>query len=928
MLPARSNRVCISLTFCALALSTAGLAQTTWYVDAQAAPGGTGSAGSPFQTIQEGISAAITAGDVVEVAPGLYQGVGNRNLDFNGRAITVICPAGPELAIIDCENLARAFVFDDAESSATVINGFTVTNGQVTSSGGALLCIGSEPTVRNCIFTNCHTTSTDYYQGGGAVACLNGSTVTFIDCTFDANASGKNGGAAFVLQSTATFRNCTFTANLTGTVSDSYGGAIWGDTANVFMQNCTFTGNQSRGMGGGGATGAYASWFLFTRCHLSDNSGRSGGGHNSSYGQIHFWNCWIAHNTGQYAGGVHCWNGSLRMYGCAVVANRSTASGGGGVYVQHATNYIVNSTIAENQAATRGGGVWAYDNANLYVQNSILWGNTASAGSQLAIEHASGHATVQYSLLQGGQADVYNNGTLTWGDGNLDTDPLFLSPETDVYRPGAGAPGNDAASNSLVPHDDRDLDADGDTTELLPIDLTGGPRFWDDLDADDSGDPNGLPVIVDMGAYEHYPDCDANGVPDDQQPDTDDDGTIDACDGCPADPDKTSAGACGCGVADTDTDSDGTPDCNDGCPDDPDKTEPGTCGCGVADVDTDEDGTPDCLDECPEDPEKTEAGLCGCGTPDTDSDGDGTPDCQDACPEDSTKTAPGACGCGTRDTDSDGDGTPDCQDGCPEDAAKTAPGACGCGTPDADADADGVPDCLDNCPAVANADQADADGDGIGDACDEDAVDEFDGNGDGIPDAQQPHVTSVDVEGGALATFVAPESTHVTAAAVPNPSPEDTPVEAVFPVGFVELHVEGITPGSAAAVEVLLALTAETNSYWKYGPTPANPAPHWYEFLYDGSTGVEFTPTGFTIHYVDGQRGDDDLTADGDIADPGAPAIVADATDQATRLIPACGEGACGAGLLGYVPLTLLGLTGLKIHHRFQRSWTQKTART
>jgi hypothetical protein len=62
-----------------------------------------------------------------------------------------------------------------------------------------------------------------------------------------------------------------------------------------------------------------------------------------------------------------------------------------------------------------------------------------------------------------------------------------------------------------------------------------------------------------------------------------------------------------------DSDNDGTCDANDGCPTDPNKTAPGICGCGVSDVDTDGDGTADCLDDCPNDPEKTSPGACGCG---------------------------------------------------------------------------------------------------------------------------------------------------------------------------------------------------------------------------------------------------------------------------------------------------------------------------
>jgi hypothetical protein len=80
-------------------------------------------------------------------------------------------------------------------------------------------------------------------------------------------------------------------------------------------------------------------------------------------------------------------------------------------------------------------------------------------------------------------------------------------------------------------------------------------------------------------------------------------------------------------VSDVDTDGDGTPDCNDLCPADPAKTEAGVCGCGVSDVDTDGDGTPDCNDLCPADPGKTDPGICGCGVADSDTNGNGTVDC-------------------------------------------------------------------------------------------------------------------------------------------------------------------------------------------------------------------------------------------------------------------------------------------------------------
>lgn len=79
----------------------------------------------------------------------------------------------------------------------------------------------------------------------------------------------------------------------------------------------------------------------------------------------------------------------------------------------------------------------------------------------------------------------------------------------------------------------------------------------------------------------------------------------------------------------------------DNCPDDPNKTEAGLCGCGVADTDSDNDGTPDCDDNCPNDPNKVAPRSCGCGIPDTDANNNGTPDCEEAslCPENNTVTS-------------------------------------------------------------------------------------------------------------------------------------------------------------------------------------------------------------------------------------------------------------------------------------------------
>ncbi|HMT19781.1 MAG TPA: hypothetical protein PKE20_00805, partial [Promineifilum sp.] len=171
---------------------------------------------------------------------------------------------------------------------------------------------------------------------------------------------------------------------------------------------------------------------------------------------------------------------------------------------------------------------------------------------------------------------------------------------------------------------------------------------------------------------------------------------------------------------------------------------------------------------------------------------------------------------------------------------------------------------------------ADGDDDGQTSETENAAPNNGDGNNDGTPDSQQPNVTSLPNSGnGEYVTLATPDGTELTnVTAIENPAPGTEPEDTEFPAGFIEFGINGLASGGATTGEIFLegGVTAET--YYKYGPTPGNPTDHWYEFLYDGTTGAEILADKIVLHFVDGERGDSDLTANGVIADPGAPATL------------------------------------------------------
>jgi predicted outer membrane repeat protein len=268
----------------------------TWYI----APTGSGDA----PTIQAGIDSAA-AGDTLLLADGTYASVGNRDINYLGKAITVTSQSGdPDLCIIDAGNHARGFVFSSGEDRGSELDGVSITNGSKYDNGygGGILCSASSPTIRNTVlFWNnasggggltcdsgaCpmieHVTfiqNAAWGLTGGGMLCKGGSAPILTDVTFienDAGYYGAGGGLSCIEGSSPTLTDVRFLSNY----GPLKGGGIYCNESSPILVEVVFHGNKSTCSSPpfptGGGVDCYNSSPSLTNCVFFDNRAFLGG---------------------------------------------------------------------------------------------------------------------------------------------------------------------------------------------------------------------------------------------------------------------------------------------------------------------------------------------------------------------------------------------------------------------------------------------------------------------------------------------------------------------------------------------------------------------------------------------------------------------------------------------------------------------------
>jgi parallel beta-helix repeat protein/predicted outer membrane repeat protein len=326
-----------------------------------------------FTIIQDALDSAV-GGDILIVRDGIYAGLGNKNLDFGGKALTLRSENGPANCIIDGGNFGRGFYFHSGEGLDSIVDGFTIINCRSDDSGGAIYCDASSPSIINCIFMD--NVASEF---GGAIYCASGSSPEITNSRIENN------------------------------IAD-WGGGIYGSDSSLTLINGFLIGNRANNCGGGGY------WLGGSPTIL---------------------NCTISANSASYGGGIDFCDSLPLITNCNIIENTAIENGGGLLFYLRSSATVTNCTISGNFAGGFGGGM-SLSGSSVSIINSILWQNAAvSAGPEIRLILES-MLEISYCDVDGGQPAAYvgPDSILNWGEGNIDKDPAFVGPGNNYHLSG------------------------------------------------------------------------------------------------------------------------------------------------------------------------------------------------------------------------------------------------------------------------------------------------------------------------------------------------------------------------------------------------------------------------------------------------------------------------------------------------------------
>ncbi len=467
------------------------------YVDINAGPTNNGQSWIDAYTDLQFALNSASSGDQIWVAKGMYLPAtnGDRSASFNIPDVVEVYGgfAGTE------SNIGDRTDYGYGQTNETILSGDIVTNGDQTDNSYHVVSFSSS------------VNSSTILDG---FTITNGNSINT-----DGNSDFDVDGAGILNMGSPNITNCTIQQNN----SWSDGGAIYNysnsESINPSFNNCRIIENSSQ-VGAGAGICNYAEGGIinssFNDCIINENNAfQSSGGGIANYSDISgsstatLNNCKIMGNYALYTGGgIDNENSNdgvstATLVNCLITGNKvgngSTQGSGGGIsdYCDGSgsTNLsLTNCAIACNYATGSGGGIENDGSpCNPLIKNCIIWNNqenTSTSTVGASVDNKDGASpTFSYSIIANSGGSSSWDGSAGNDDGNnIDQDPEFSGfPDPSgtptsvgdfhlvIYSPalGSGSPKTDAGVPSS--------DIEGDSRPLP------------------SSDNN-----VDIGAYEEY----------------------------------------------------------------------------------------------------------------------------------------------------------------------------------------------------------------------------------------------------------------------------------------------------------------------------------------------------------------------------------------------------------------------------------------
>jgi predicted outer membrane repeat protein len=353
--------------------------------------------GTYHPTSEDQRDATFTLPDAVKIYGG-FSGI-ETNLEERNPDINTVTLSGDIGIQGDNSDNSYHVVTAINVTSATILDGFTITKGYADQSGspndrGAGIFHesnefygSSELTVRNCIIEDNHAA----HYGGGICNAGGGRDANILldNCIIENNSAGQGGGMY------------------------NYGS---GNEIYPTIQNCIFLNNNSTSTGGAIHNGAFGTG---GECHptfinskfISNSSDGNGG---------------AMYNISQSAGPC-----TPRLIGCVFYDN--TTPGSGGAMVNYEANAVItNCNIIDNNAKWGGGITNSFSSPT--ITNTIFWHNSATNLGDQLYNYSATPSIAFSNIMNSGGSGSWDTALGQDNGNNLDADPLMTDPSNGDFR--------------------------------------------------------------------------------------------------------------------------------------------------------------------------------------------------------------------------------------------------------------------------------------------------------------------------------------------------------------------------------------------------------------------------------------------------------------------------------------------------------------